>query len=193
MRFKAVFAAGAAVLFVLTALVPVGAAEKPTVTKPCTNCHDAAADVVRGNLSNLSNKASTLQVSVGKANWIFDFNDKTTFENVEGIKKLKKDKEIAITYVQENGKLYARGIATKPVFEVPQEMLVDTAYVENLVQKSPSEGGYVLVDARPGTKYEEGHIRHAVSMPLFAFDKMKDSVLPQDKDAVVLFYCGGVT
>ena len=193
MRLKVALATGASALIVLAALGPVTAGEKPTVTKPCTNCHDAAADVVRGKLSNLSNKASTLQVTVGKANWMFDFNDKTSFENVEGVKKLKKDKEIAVTYVQEGGKLYARQIATKPVFEVAREMLVDTAYVENLIQKSPSEGGYVIVDARPGPKYEEGHILNAVSMPLFAFDKKKDMVLPQKKDAIVLFYCGGVT
>lgn len=193
MRFKAALVTGGGALIFLAALAPVTAGEKPTVGKPCSNCHDAADNVVRGKLTNLSNKASTIQVTVGKANWMFDFNDKTAFENVTGIDKLKKDKEIAITYVQENGKLYAREVATKPVFEVSPEMLVDTAFVENLIQKSPAEGGYVLVDARPGPKYEEGHIRHAVSMPLFAFDKKKDMVLPQEKDAIVLFYCGGVT
>ena len=62
-----------------------------------------------------------------------------------------------------------------------------------LVEKSPAEGNYVLVDARPGPKYHEGHIKHAVSMPLPAFDKMKDSVLPAEKDKVIVFYCGGVT
>jgi hypothetical protein len=30
-------------------------------------------------------------------------------------------------------------------------------------------------------------------MPLFAFDKKKDQVLPAKKDAILVFYCGGNT
>ena len=193
MRMRTILATVMAVCLALTGLTPASAGEKPTITKPCTNCHDAAADVVRGKLTNLSNKASTLQVSVGKAAWIFDFDDKTAFVNAEGIKKLKKNKETAVSFTKKNGRLYAATISTKPVFEVAADQLVDTAFIKALVEKSPAEGKYVLVDARPGPKYEEGHIRNAVSMPLFAFDKKKDTVLPKEKDILVLFYCGGVT
>lgn len=181
------------VCLALTGLAPAAAGEKPTITKPCSNCHDAAEGVVRGRLTNLSNKARTLQVSVGKAAWVFDFDDETAFVNVEGVKKLKKDKETAVSFTKKNGRLYAATISTKPVFEVAADQLVDTAFVKTLVEKGPAEGRYVLVDARPGPKYEEGHIRNAVSMPLFAFDKKKDTVLPKEKDMLVLFYCGGVT
>lgn len=194
MRMRIPLLTVTAVCLALTGLTPASAGEKPTITKPCTNCHDAAAaDVVRGKLTNLSNKASTLQVSVGKAAWIFDFDDKTAFVNAEGIKKLKKNKETAVSFTKKNGRLYAATISTKPVFEVAADQLVDTAFVKALVEKDPAEGKYVLVDARPGPKFEEGHIRNAVSMPLFAFDKKKDAVLPKEKDILVLFYCGGVT
>jgi len=187
-------ALSAAVIFVAagawgTAL----AGEKPAVIKPCTNCHKDTDGVVRGKLANLSNKADTLQVNVGKAVWLFDFDDATTFRNVEGVKKLKKDKEIAIAYETRGEKLHAVEISTKPKFKVPQEQLVDTGFVSALVKESPGEGGYVLVDARPGPKYHEGHIRNARSMPLFAFDKLKDKVLPEAKDILLVFYCGGVT
>jgi hypothetical protein len=193
MRMREVLTSLAAISLLQIGAMPVSAGEKPTVTKPCTNCHDAAAGVVRGKLTNLSNKSSSLQVNVGKAVWVFDFDGKTAFQNVEGVKKLKKNKEIAITYKEVDGSLYASLISTKPKFEVAEGMLVDTAFIEELVRKSPADGGYVLVDARPGPKFEEGHIRHAVSMPLFAFDKKKDQVLPAKKDAVLVFYCGGVT
>ena len=169
-------------------------AEKPTVTKPCIGCHDAKEGLIRGRLTNLSNKAKSLQVSVGKAAWVFTFDDKTAFENTKkGIKGLKKNGETAVTFAKRGNKLYAASIAVKPVFAVPEEQLVDTAYVLDLIKKDPSAGGYVLVDARPGPKYLEGHIEHAVSMPFPAFDKMKGKVLPAQKDITLVFYCGGVT
>ena len=194
MKMGKLLAAGAAAVLLLAgggsgAL----AGDKATVTKPCVNCHKAKDDVVRGRLSNLSNKASTLQVSVGKETWFFRFDESTALKNVEAIKKLKKDGETSVTFAEKDGKLYAVEIATKPVFKVPEDQLVDTDYVLKLIEKSPADGGYVLVDARPGPKYHEGHIQHAVSMPLPAFDKKKDSILPAEKDKGIVFYCGGVT
>lgn len=193
MNMSKLLAAGAAAALLLYGGGGALAGDKPTVTKPCVNCHTAKDDVVRGRLSNLSSKASTLQVSVGEETWFFRFDDATALKNVEAIKKLKKDGETAVTFAEKDGKLYAVQIAVKPVFKVPEDQLVDTDYVLKLIEKSPAEGGYALVDARPGPKYHEGHIKHAVSMPLPAFDKMQDSVLPAEKDKVIVFYCGGVT
>jgi hypothetical protein len=134
-----------------------------------------------------------MQIGVGKAAWLFHFDDKTTYQNVPGVAKLKKNKETAVTFDKRDGRLYAAKVAVKPKFEVPQEQLVDTAFILDLIKKSPADGDYVLVDARPGPKFHEGHIRYARSMPLFAFDKLSDKVLPAKKDALLVFYCGGVT
>lgn len=49
----------------------------------------------------------------------------------------------------------------------------------------------VIVDARPKVKkYDKGHIPTAISIPDTQFDKYKDQ-LPQDKNKLVVFYCGG--
>jgi predicted sulfurtransferase len=180
----------AALLF--TAGISV-AGEKPSVTKPCIGCHDAEEGLVRGRLTNLSKKASTLQVSVGKATWVFSFDQGTSFANTDSLKGLKPNGETAVTFARKGKRLYASSIAVKPKFKVPEDQLVDTAYIQKLVEKTPEEGKFVLVDARPGPKYHEGHIKNAVSMPFPAFDKMKGKVLPAAKDIQVIFYCGGVT
>lgn len=194
MKTNKFLVAGAAAALLLVSLGNTSrAGDKPTITKPCVNCHKAKDDVVRGKLTNLSNKAGTLQINVGKNPWLFRFDEGTALKNVEAIKKLKKDKETAVTFAEKDGKLYAVQIAAKPVFKVPADQLVDTGYMLKLIEKSPAEGNYVIVDARPGPKYHEGHIKNAVSMPLPAFDKMKDKVLPAEKDKVIVFYCGGVT
>jgi rhodanese-related sulfurtransferase len=50
----------------------------------------------------------------------------------------------------------------------------------------------MLIDARPyKPKYIKGHIPMAVSIPDSQFDKMTDR-LPADKDALLIFYCGGL-
>jgi len=182
----------AAALLLVTAGVSA-AGEKPSVTKPCIGCHDAAEGLVRGRLTNLSKKANTLQVSVGKATWVFSFDQGTSFTNTDSIKGLKPNGEAAVTFTKKGKRLYASSIAVKPKFKVPEDQLVDTASVLKLIEKTPEEGKYVLVDARPGPKYHEGHIQNAISMPFPAFDKMKGKVLPAAKDIQVLFYCGGVT
>ena len=85
-RGKAAAMVGAALL--LTAGVSA-AGEKPSITKPCIGCHDAEEGLVRGRLTNLSKKASTLQVSVGEATWVFSFDKGTAFSNTDSIKGLK--------------------------------------------------------------------------------------------------------
>jgi rhodanese-related sulfurtransferase len=49
----------------------------------------------------------------------------------------------------------------------------------------------VLIDSRPKRKkYDKGHIPTAVSIPDMQFDKLTNQ-LPQDKDKLLVFYCGG--
>lgn len=54
-----------------------------------------------------------------------------------------------------------------------------------------SQTDMVLVDARPKKmKYDKGHLPTAVSIPDTQFEKYKDQ-LPQDKNKLLVFYCGG--
>ena len=48
-----------------------------------------------------------------------------------------------------------------------------------------------LIDSRPKRKkYNKGHIPTAISLPDSKFDKLSNT-LPQDKKALIVFYCGG--
>ena len=50
-----------------------------------------------------------------------------------------------------------------------------------------------LIDARPKrAKYDKGHIPGAVNIPDSQFAKMT-AQLPAQKDALLIFYCGGPT
>jgi rhodanese-related sulfurtransferase len=58
--------------------------------------------------------------------------------------------------------------------------------------KVPHPEGVMIIDSRPKrAKYDKGHIPSAVSIPYSKFDKMTDK-LPQDKNTLLIFYCGGL-
>ena len=68
--------------------------------------------------------------------------------------------------------------------------IVDVDFVMANV-KVPMPENVMIIDARPKrAKYDKGHIPMAVSIPDSQFDKMTD-MLPADKNALLIFYCGG--
>ena len=92
------------------------------------------------------------------------------------------------------------GIATTHAAEAAQDPkkpdwffhdIVDAAFVKQHV-KTPMPEDVMIIDARPAkTKYIKGHIPMAVNIPNTQFDKMTD-MLPKDKNALLIFYCGGL-
>jgi rhodanese-related sulfurtransferase len=70
--------------------------------------------------------------------------------------------------------------------------IVDVEFVMQQV-KVPMPEDVMIIDARPKRpKYDKGHIPMAVSIPDSKFDEMTD-ILPKDKNALLIFYCGGPT
>lgn len=69
--------------------------------------------------------------------------------------------------------------------------IVDANFVAQYA-KVPMEENVMIIDSRPKqAKYDRGHIPMAVSIPNTYFDKMTDQ-LPKDKNALLIFYCGGL-
>jgi rhodanese-related sulfurtransferase len=76
----------------------------------------------------------------------------------------------------------------KIVFGLPPGVEID---IKELLAIMTGGAPYHLYDARPGKRFGAGHVPSAQS----AFPKDKDflSKLPADKDALLVFYCGGPT
>jgi rhodanese-related sulfurtransferase len=69
--------------------------------------------------------------------------------------------------------------------------IVDVNFVISKISVPMAED-VMIIDARPyKTKYVKGFIPGAVSIPFSEFDKKAD-MLPKDKGALLIFYCGGV-
>jgi len=84
--------------------------------------------------------------------------------------------------------------AAMPLMAAEKTFTPYTSIVEADVVKGIVDGKTVglVIDARPKVKkYDKGHIPGALCMPTSQFDKMK-GLLPADKKALIVFYCGGL-
>jgi rhodanese-related sulfurtransferase len=70
--------------------------------------------------------------------------------------------------------------------------IVDVAFVQAYA-KVPVPADTMIIDSRPRKpKYDKGYIPSAVSLPNSKFDEMK-SMLPENKESLLIFYCQGPT
>jgi hypothetical protein len=176
------------------------AAPKPTVAKVCVNCHQPKAGNLWGSFDSVAYKTRSIQIKIDDATEILRFDDKLKIENVqapadapnEPLRAIQKGKEVRIEYTEKDGKRFATLVAAKPPIKVAPEKLIKTEAMERLVAQGPEKGGYLLVDARPQPRFQEGTIPTAVNIPFPAFEKMKDK-LPADKGKLIIYFCGGVT
>lgn len=182
---------------------PAAPAAKPTVAKICTNCHKAEPGAVRGHFDLVSFKAKTIQVKIDDAVELFKF-DEDEIKVVNGAGKtgdgefmkdnlVKKGHEIKVEFTEKNGVKTAVKLIEKPPVKISEDMLMKTPEIEKLVALGPEKGNYFLFDSRPLPRFQEGYIPTAVNLPYPAFDKLAEKLLPKDKNALIIFYCAGVT
>lgn len=147
----------------------------------------AAAETAKGRIKYISNKASTIQLSVkGKEPVVVRFDKNTVFENAAGIKELGPPDLLKVEF--EPGKPASK--ITKVVFGLPPGVEIDIKEMIAILQGK--RGEYLLGDARPAKKYPAGYIPSAVST--FPDDKEAFlKALPDDKGTLLVFYCGGPT
>ena len=181
------------------AAAPAAPQAKPTIGKICGNCHTPEQGSLRGNFDSVAYKTQSIQIKIDESTEILKF-DKASLkvanvkgENVEEpLRDIKKGKEVRIEYTEKDGKKFATLVVAKPPIKVAAEKLMSTADVEKLVALGPEKGKYLLIDARPAPRFMEGAIPTAINIPFPAFEKMVNK-LPQDKNALIVYYCAGMT
>ncbi len=175
------------------------AQSKPTMAKICGNCHQPQPGSLRGNFESVAYKTQSIQIRMDDAVEILRF-DKASLKvaNVkaenpeEPLRSIKKGKEVRVEYTEKDGKKAATLVVAKPPIKIAPEKLLSTAEMEKLVALGPDKGKYLLIDARPAPKFMEGAIPTAINIPFPAFEKNVDK-LPKDKNALIVYYCAGVT
>ena len=166
---------------------------KPKVLKPCMQCHaDTPDNGIRGKLGSVSMKAETIKVDTGGASWLVNFDDDTDLTGAEALNKIAAGKEVLITFYEEDGALYAESVDVKQPAKLDPAILIKVDELAPLIEQGPEKGNFTIVDARPGKLFIEGHIPGAISIYDAQFEKNLDK-LPNNKDNLLVFYCGGPT
>jgi len=143
------------------------------------------AEVLKGRISTKSKKAGTLQIDIKKKGpAVIRIGPNTVFEGASGIKELNPPDLIQVD--QEPGQP-AKSIK-KIIFGLPAGLEINK---DELLKIMNGGEKYYLFDARPTKVFDCGYLPTATS----AFPDGKDflSVLPEDKAALLVFYCGGPT
>jgi hypothetical protein len=186
-----------AIAFVLSAGPAV--AGKPNIMESCKICHQAADGVVRGKMVSASGEFKSVNVTVGPLVWTVKYGDDLKVKEGEKIsgadalKTIPRDREIAVTFTGDEKSPVAVQVAVKQPYKVAADKIMPLEKMQELVAQGPAAGKFTLLDSRPGPVYAEGFIPGAISLPYAAFKEKAPAVLPQDKGALVIFYCGGET
>ena len=149
----------------------------------------AQAETVKGRIAVVSQQAGTIQISVGGegkavSQVVVRTDANTRYEGASGLKDLGPPDLIE---VQREPDRPASSIK-KIVFGLPPGVEID---VRELLAVMTGGAAYHLFDARPAKRFGAGHIPGAQS----AFPKDPEFLakLPEDKAALLVFYCGGPT
>lgn len=145
----------------------------------------ANAEILKGRISTVSKKAGTIQINIkDKGPAVVRVGTDTIFEGAKGIKELSPPDLIEVD--QEPGKTAKR--IKKIIFALPPGVEIS---LEELLSIMNSGDKYYLFDARPAKRFGGGHI--PTSVTAFPKDKNFLNLLPEDKTALVVFFCGGPT
>lgn len=168
-----------------------GTSSTTTAAKPAvsTEAKKSQGPVYKGKVVGKSNKAKTISIVVGKGEKaktiMVKFDDKT-----KGVEHASKGHASIIFYEMRNGEPWATVVKPK-LAKLPKGVTeIKTAELKALID---SKGDHLLVDARPGKRYAAGHMPAAVSLSVPDYKTKAASVLPKDKDKLLIFYCGGPT
>ena len=162
----------------------VGQEAKPAVAKEKKDPF-----VLKGPVVGRSNKAKTISITVGKGDaaktMMVRFDDDT-----EGIEYAKKGEAAIIKWEQRGEDKFATVVKPK-LAKLPEG--VSEIKTPELYKMLQDHVPMVLADARPAMRFNQGHLPGAVSIPVPLLKEQKESVLPKDKNELIVFYCGGYT
>ena len=178
---------------VMLAFLVTGCTQSTSTTAkapaPKASAQKADPQVYKGSVVGKSNKAKTISITVGKGDsaktMMVRFDDQT-----KGLEFAKKGEAAIINWEQRGDEKFATVIKPK-LAKLPEG--VTEIKADELYQLMEDNVPMLLVDARPEMRYNQGHIPTAVSIPVPRLKEQKAKVLPEDKDKLLIFYCGGYT
>jgi hypothetical protein len=164
------------------------------VAPNCTGCHQSDGKTLWGTIVPGSQTDTTVELTTGKDVWKVRYDGNTTLESFTNARELPDETAVAVAFKAEGkGRAYAEEISYKSSYNFhTMDNVITMAEVAQLLEKSPAEGNYMIVDARGYDNFIEGHLPNAVLIPYYELQDFKDR-LPADKNTLIVAYCRGFT
>lgn len=192
-RRTAFMAAIIVFLLILLGVISAGArqnAASTLVDEQCIKCHgdyQDKEDFLAGTVISHTGRSKALMVRVGYEQHVITYTEDTK-QYLDG--RLEADVPVSVVLDPDAQSLVAAEIRSMPPIYIPDEEYITAEELYALVAHGPKQAGYALFDVRPSSRYAEGHIPTAVSLPLDQMLDMRDQ-MPADTDTLLIFYCGG--
>jgi hypothetical protein len=162
------------------------AAVNPTISTPAQQPEGPA---YKGKVVGKSNKAKSISIVVGKGSEaktiMVNFDDKT-----KGVEHAEKGHASIIFYEMRDGQPWATVIKPK-LAKLPEG--VTEIKTEEMMALFDSKTDFVLIDARPEKRWAAGHILGAINIGTESYKDKAATLLPKDKNKLLVMYCGGPT
>jgi rhodanese-related sulfurtransferase len=142
--------------------------------------------VYRGKVIDRSNRTKTISLEVmknGSSRIIeLSFDDQT-----RGIDHAVKRKQVIVAYNVDGGRPIAISVKPEKNGFVAG---VSEVTIEKVKKMIDHRDGFVLIDSRPKNEYIQSHLPASISISVCRMKEHAD-LLPEDKDRLLVFYCGG--
>lgn len=148
----------------------------------------AATPVYMGNVLEVSKKAKVISIEVGKGEnartMMVRFDDQT-----KGLENAVAGHGSIINYEMRGNEPWATVIKQKLV-KLPDGVTeIKSADLKTLLDKGEK---FTLIDSRPAKRFASSNLPGAINIPVDEF-KNQANKLPENKDELLVFYCGGPT
>lgn len=161
---------------------------KPQI-QPTQKTEQQEENVYTGEIVGKSDKAKTISIEVGKGDQaktiMFKFDDST-----KGLDQAVKGHAATVKYAFRENTKYATEIKLK-LAKLPEGITeIKTEELQDLIK---NDSDMFLVDSRPAIRHGQSHLPGAVSIPVPLLQEKQADMLPEDKNRLIIFYCGGPT
>jgi uncharacterized protein YkvS len=148
----------------------------------------AGVKAINGKILVVSEIAKTISLQVGEAIEMVRYTDQTT-----GIVNAVPDHAVIVDYEMRGKEKVVVRITPKLAQAPAGASTIEPVELVALMAAGQGKTSYFLADARPASQYEAGHIPSAISLPVPKLEQAGATLLPKEKNGLLIFYCGGPT
>jgi rhodanese-related sulfurtransferase len=157
-----------------------------------TTAGAASAEIVKGRVKAIAPESKLFSLIIDQEKvLLMSWDNKTAWKGISSSSELKLDEILSVDFNPVGASSVASSVSRiKTPLPAGIKVMSLDRLAENLTAKEGSHS-FTLVDTRTLDRYDAGHIPGAISIPLSRIEKRTYGLLPEAKDAKLVFYDEG--